>query len=342
MSDYNTANGYAKRKDDFTNGPTKFQIWDQSVGVLRDFTGSVHDIEYTTDLTAATQLTFTVMRGRFTFIPRNGDQVIFEWNGIKIFTGWIFKRSLTQDEDWAVTAYANSRYLKGTGTYVWPASSSSERFDRIMRDLRLPYKISNKNGHKVAEEVTDGTTFFDMITKPMESTLLHTGERFMIYDDPDGTVRHINTSSLATNLVLGDAANLSTYRFDASIEDTSNVIQVIHEDGESKKREMRVARDDKSVERWGPLFHTETESGDINTAQLQSKANSLLRTMNKEQKNLRLVALGDVKFRAGISFLVSVSALSGVGVPHNTQVIATSVTHHFGTNWTMDLECEIL
>jgi len=342
MADYNTVNGYANRKDDFTNGPTKFYIWDQSAKVLRDFSESVHDIEYTTDLATATKLTFTVMRGRFTFIPRNGDQVVFEWNGIKIFTGWIFKRTLTQNENWAIVAYANSRYLKGTGTYVWQASSSSDRFERIMRDLKLPYKVVDKNTHKVAEEVTDGTTFFDMINTASQSTLLNTGKRFMVYDDPNGTVKHLNTKTLETNLVLGDEANLSTFKFEGSIEVTSNIIQVVHEDGASKKRELRIARDNKSVNRWGPLFHSETESGDVNTAQLQSKANALLRKLNKEQKSLSLTALGDSKFRAGVSFLVSVGALHGVGVPRNTRVIATSVTHHFDTKWTMDMECELI
>lgn len=342
MADYNTVNGYANRKDDFTNGPTKLYIWDQSVKVQRDFSNNVHDIEYTTDLTSATQLTFTVMRGPFTFIPRSGDQVVFEWNGVKVFTGWIFKRGLTEKEDWSILAYANSRYLKGSGTYVWQASSSSDRFERIMRDLKLPYKVVDRNAHKVAEEVTDGTTFFDMINTSLEDTLLTKGKRYMLYDDPDGTVKHISVDSLRTNLVLGDSANLSTFKFEGSIEDTSNVIQVIHEDGETKKRELRVARDNNSINRWGPLFHTETESGDVNTAQLQQKANLLLRKLNKEQKSLSLVALGDTKFRAGVSFLVSVSALSGVGVPHNQRVLATSVTHHFDTKWTMDLECELI
>lgn len=342
MADYNTVNGYANRKDDFTNGPTKFYIWDQAAKVQRDFSENVSDITYTTDLKAATQLTFTVMRGPFTFIPRNGDQVVFEWNGVLIFTGWIFKRTLTDKADWSIISYANSRYLKGTGTYVWPATSSSERFERIMRDLRLPYQVIHRNTHKVKEEVTDGTTFFDMVNQPIQSTLLSTGKRYMLYDDPNGTVKHISVDSLSTNLVVGDAANLSTFKFEGSIEDTSNVIQVLHEDSETKKREIRVARDDKSVDRWGPLFHSETESGDVNTAQLQSKANSLLRKLNKEQKSLSLVALGDTKFRAGVSFLVSVIELSGVGVPHNQRVLATSVTHHFNTKWTMDLECELI
>lgn len=342
MANYNSDNGYAKRKDDFNHGPTKFYIWDQSAKVQRDFSGNVHDIDYTTDLNAATQLTFTVMRGDFEFIPHNGDQVVFEWNGIKIFTGWIFKRTLTETEDWSIVAYANSRYLKGTGTYVWPTSSSSDRFERIMRDLKLPYKVVDKNGHKVKEEVTDGTTFFDMINQPIQSTLLAKGNRYMIYDEPDGTVKHINVDSLSTNLVLGNAANLSTFKFEASIEETSNIIQVVHEDGKTKKREMRVARDNNSIDRWGPLFHSENESGDVNSAQLQSKADALLRKLNKEQKSLSLVALGDTKFRAGISFLVSVGALAGVGVPYNQRVLATSVTHHFDTKWTMDLECVLI
>lgn len=342
MANYNSDNGYAKRKNDFTSHITKFTIWNHKNGAVQDVRPSVRDIQWDTDLKTAAQLTFKVQRGRFPFIPWNGDQVQFAWDGHLIFTGWIFKRKLTDDDTWDITAYANSRYLKGTGAYAWPATSSSDRFQRIANDLGLKNQVVDRNGYKVAAEITDGKTFFDMIDTTLDETVLHTGKRYMVFDDPDGTIKHVSLDRLSTNLLIGDNANVSSWDFEASIEDTSNIIQVVHEDSKTKQRELRVARSNSSVDEWGPLVHTETESGDVNSAQLQDKANALLREKNKEKKTLNLKVIGDSKIRAGSSLYLSIWELSGVGVPKNQHILVTSASHKFDNPWTMDLGVELI
>lgn len=341
MADYNLQNGYAGNKATFENHLTRFTIWNVYTKAVQDVTASVHNIKWITDLEAATQLTFDVMRGNFEFIPWNGDQVVMEWNGAVIFTGWVFKRDLDQDDKWSLIAYPASRYLKGTGTYQWPAASSSDRFARIAQDIQIPYKILDVNKYKVPAEITDGATYFDMVNKAAETarTHTHTGERYFLMDAGDGTIQHVSTARLETKYLLGDAANVQSWKFSASIEDTSNIVTVIHEDSKTKKRQTYTARDNGTIPYWGPLIHTETLSGSkINEAQVREKAESLLREKNVEKKSFSLTILGDLKIRAGVSFYVDMWEVRSVGLPAFTKVLVTKATHNFDNPWSVDLE----
>jgi Phage late control gene D protein (GPD). len=343
MVDFNIQNGYAAKKESFENHLTRMTIWNVYNKELQDVTASVHNLKWVTDMAAATSLTFDVMRGHFEFIPWNGDQVVMEWNGEVLFTGWIFQRELNQDDTWSITAYSSSRYLKGTGSYQWPVSSSSDRFKRIAQDIQLPYKVLDENTYKVAAEITDGSTFFDMITTAATEAQTQTGKRYFLMDAPDGTIQHVSTDRLATGYLVGDEANVQSWKFVGSIEDTSNIVTVIHEDSETKQRQSYTARDNGTSAVWGPLIHTETLSGsDVNAAQLRTKAESLLKEKNIEKKTFSMTVLGDTKIRAGVSFYVSIWEASGVGVPTNSKVLVTQATHNFNTPWSMDLEVTLL
>ncbi|WP_413627681.1 hypothetical protein R4B61_00320 [Fructilactobacillus vespulae] len=333
---------YNSMKEKFSNRISKLQIWSRTDNTLRDVSSSASDITWKTDLTTATELTFNFVKSKNSFTPNNGDQVSFAWNGDQVFTGWIFKTKLTNDEKWEITAYANSRYLKGTGTYVWQASSSAERFERIMKDLRLEYSIDDRSSYRVADEVTDGATYFDMINSVIKETLHSTQQRFFLIDDPFGKIKHVSMENMQTDLMIGDGANLSTWSYDKSIEDMSNIIQVIHEDSNTKEREIKTAQDEQSINNFGPLVHAETVSGDVNSAQLQDKANSLLREKNGETRTLSLKSLGDVRVRAGTSLSLSISDLFDSGIKQNQRILVKSCTHNFGVDWTMDMEVTLL
>lgn len=320
------------------NHVTKFEVWNKESGKAYDVTRSVHNINWHTDLASAAQLTFSVLRGDFEFIPWEGNEISFAWNGIQIFKGIVFKRTLTDDEVWDIIAYGNSRYLKGTGTYMWKASSSSDRFKRIMKDLSLSHKILDSNPHKKTEEITDGSTFFDMINTAASHTLRQTGERFIVMDAPNGDVLHVNTERLATNLLIGDKSSVTSFSFTSSIEETSNIVQLIHEDSDKKVRQLKVARSNKSVEKWGPLVHTESVTDKVNSAQLQARANAKLKELNKREQTFTLKCLGDTRIRAGSSLYVDIADVRGVGVPKNQRVLVTSCSHGFDNKWIMDLE----
>jgi len=73
-----------------------------------------------------------------------------------------------------------------------------------------------------------------------------------------------------------------------------------------------------------------------NSAQAQSKADTLLRLYNRELETLALECLGDTRVRAGNSFYGQIEDIS-----LNKRLIVKSVTHEFIPVHTMSLEVMI-
>lgn len=323
----------------YKNKISYLRIWNRNDdSVVRDVSNSATSISWKTDLATADELTFEIQIAKDGYMPSNGDQVTMAWNDKDIFTGWIFKRKIADNGVISITSYSNSRYLKGTGTYVWSASTSAERFEKIANDLSLPFEVVDRSDYRAEEEVTDGSTFFDMVDSVFKKTKTATGKQYFLIDAPNGTLKHVSADRMATDMLLTDQDSLTSWSLENSIEDMSNVVQVVHEDNETKAREIRVAKSDDSIKKYGMLVHTETISGDTNTAQLQDKANSLLGEKNGQSKTLTIKALGDTNVRAGTSMYVSINGITNDNLPKNQKILVTSCTHNFDTNWTMDLE----
>lgn len=325
----------------YKNTVTNLSIWGRTSENGRNVTNSASNITWKTDMDSAAQLDFTFPIGKDEYIPTNGDQVDFAWNGKMMFIGHIFKKKVDDNGDVSITAYGYSRYLKGTGTYVWPATSSAERFDRIRHDLSIRSEIVDWPSYRVPEEITDSTTFFTMIKNAMDKTEAATGEQYMLLEDTD-VVKHINVKRMDTDLLISDSDLLTSWSWELSSEDMATVVQVTHEDEKTKAREMSVARNDDALAKYGPLYHTEAVSGETNTAQLQDKANDLLRQKDHPDSTLKVKALGDLRVRAGTSLYLSIKEIGGRGIAEKQRVRVKACTHNFDTKWTMDMEVELI
>lgn len=325
----------------YKNTVTNLSIWGRASEDGRNVTKSAHDIVWKTSLDSAAQLDFSFPIGKDEYIPNNGDQVDFAWNDKMLFIGHIFKKKISDDGDVAITAYGYSRYLKGTGTYVWPATSSAERFDRIRNDLFIRSEIVDWPTFRVPEEISDATSFFDMIKKAFDQTKAATGEQYMLLEDTD-TVKHINIKRMDTDLILSDRDMLTSWSWELSSEDMATVVQVTHEDSQSKARDLVSAKSDEGIRKYGPLYHTESVSGDTNSAQLQDKANSLLNQKDHPESTLKIKALGDSRVRAGTSLYVAIKEIGGRGIEERQRVRVKACTHNFDVKWTMDLEVELI
>ncbi|GAP04878.1 XkdQ/YqbQ family protein [Fructobacillus tropaeoli] len=327
--------------ESYKNTFTSLSIWGRNSEDGRNVTNSASNITWKTDIGAAAQLDFSFPIGKDEYLPNNGDQVDFVWNDKMLFIGHIFKKKIDNNGNISITAYGYSRYLKGTGTYVWPATSSAERFERIRNDLSIKSEIVDWPSYRVPEEITDATTFFDMIKNVMNKTKEATGEEYMLLDDTD-VVKHINIKRMDTDLVLGDGDMLTSWSWEHSSEEMATVVQVTHEDNQSKARELVAARSDDGIRKYGPLYHTESISGEVNSAQLQDKANALLKQKEHPESTLKIKALGDSRVRAGTSLYVAIKEIGGRGIEERQRVRVKSCTHNFETKWTMDLEVELI
>lgn len=336
------SNGYfSNQQSHFTEKITRLTVWNSAYNEDMDMIRNASDVKLQYSIDGATTLTFTTLRSySYNYIPNSGDLVTMDFAGKRVFTGRVFVRELSDDVKWAITAYDNMRYLKGTGTIVWGATTSSQRLKTIAETLGLPYEIRHSSLTAAPAEVSDGVTFFDMLSKAIEYAN-HDG-KFVIYADEYGKLIHEDASYLDYGLLIGDRNGAIDFTFKADIEDLYNQVTVTNEDSETKQRTSKTASDYESMDKYGPLFMTENADSNTNSSQMLDKAKSLLNEKNKEKISFSLSAIGDMRFRAGTIFYVDMYATNAIGVGQNRRVFATQVTHTFDKGHTMEIEVDLL
>lgn len=316
---------------------TKFNIYNQKEG--HDAINILGDsIDWTTDMKFNPgELNFSLkFDGQFE--PKFGDAVAFAWSGVNVFFGYIFKIGYTKEGDFAITAYDKMRYLKNQDTIVWGVSTASERFEHCVKAMGIgsAYKVLDSAAAKLPARLDDGKTYFDMIQTAIEDEQRQSGNRYFIRGNWD-TVEFLWTGRTYTGLVIGDQSLAQGWSYDASIDEAANVIKVVQKK-DDKIQQTATATGD-TINSWGRLQRIENADENDNAAQMQSKADNLLKQYNRIDKSLQVSAIGNLEIRAGTNFVLDISALRAVGIGRS-QVFAEKVTHHFGQDWSMDIEVE--
>lgn len=271
-----------------------------------------------------------------------GDIIEMIVDGKKIFKGKVFIREHKKDGKWRIVAYDAMRYLQNEDTLVFSASSASSRFQTICRTQGIPFKVLDQSSYACTAVVEDKHTYYSMLDDAIEETRKNQKIRYGFWDNY-GTLEFFNLNRMVTNLVIGDNSLLIDYDYSASIDDAANSVKVMREDKETGKREIFTAQNAVNIARWGKLQIVETISdADLNSSQLQAKANALLNEKNRVTKTISLEAIGDLTIRAGKSFTLRLSNLTRDGIGNDNLVLVTSCRHDFSDGHKMNLTVEVV
>lgn len=173
----------------------------------------------------------------------------------------------------------------------------------------------------------------DIIYDGIKDTLTNKGEWYLLRDE-FGKISLRNFTDLKLDLVLGDESLCYDYSFEKSIEDSFyNQIKLASDNESSGKRDVYIAKDGNSIDKFGILQYFEVLDKNINPSQARSKADMLLQLYNREVESLSLECLGDIRVRAGSSFYGRIE-----DAELNKSLIVHSVTHKFLPVHTMSLE----
>lgn len=255
------------------------------------------------------KLTFKVEKKGTKTTFKEGDAV---WFYPSRFKGYIFE--ITDNSDAGAieyTAYDQLRYMKAKDTYVFSKSYSPEHiFQKICQD----YKLSFTNFGLVANNtfkyggVWENVELLDIMKDIADHVLKTTGKKIILMDDM-GKVCWRPLGHADGNLVKAGAivsmrakgkitlSSMEGYEYSSNINDTYNQVKVFYDNDSTGKREVYIAKDSNSINKWGLLSTAETmQKGELG----QSKANNLLRLYNHQNKNLELKnVLSDGSLRAG-------------------------------------------
>lgn len=271
-----------------------------------------------------------------------GSSISFKIDGQGIFFGYVFKKGRSKNEKIPIIAYDQMRYLKNKDTYVFSGLTASNIFQRITSDFRLKAKVINASTYVVAPRVHDNKTLFEAIQYGIDETLINTGNWYMIRDN-FGSLQFLNINTLKTDLFIGDESLLIDYDYSSSIDDDSyNQVKLIKENKETKKREIYIVKDSNTIKQWGLLQYFEKMDENANAAQIQARAEMLLKLKNRVTKKLKLTALGDLRVFAGSGIVLGISDLEKEGIAANQYFMVTQCSHSFSNDMhTMQLELQV-
>lgn len=269
------------------------------------------------------KLEFTVVKDS-TIAFHEGAAVSFKVDGVKMFYGYVFKKSRDKNQRITVTCYDQLRYLKNKDTYVYKNKTADELVQMIAADFKLKVGTLAKTGYKIASRVEDNSTLFDIIQNALDITLENTGKMYVLYDD-FGALRLSNVEDLAVGLLV-DEDTAENFEYASSIDgETYNRIKLIRENDETEKREVFVVEDASNINNWGVLQYFDTLSDDEENG--QAKAASLLKLYNKRTRTLTLQGVLGHKSVRGGSYLMVKLYIGDETL--NSVMMVEKVTHKF-------------
>ncbi|MGE7021989.1 XkdQ/YqbQ family protein [Solibacillus cecembensis] len=241
------------------------------------------------------KLTFNVLKDEIISF-HEGDAVRFDYDGHKIFFGFVFTKKRSDNRIIGVTAYDQLRYFKNKDTYTYKGKTAAQVLKMLITDFKLQAGAIDDTKHVISPRVEDIQELFTIMDNALSITTKHTGKLYVLYDEY-GKLFLREVKDMKLNILIDEESG-ETFEYTTSIDEkTYNKIKIYREDKKKGKREIYIAQDSKNINQWGMLQLTESlqegENGKV-------KADALLALYNQKTRKLHInKVLGDIRVRGG-------------------------------------------
>lgn len=280
------------------------------------------------------KLTFTVLKdSNISFVE--GNPVTLRYNGYGIFSGYIFSKERSDNEQIQVTAYDQIRYLKSKDTMAYSGVTATGLLKQIAAEYQLTLGECEETGLTLPNAVKE-STLLDMIDDALDQTVLDTGRFYVLWDDY-GKLRLTNIQSMTTNLLI-DETQAEKFSYTSSIDDeTYTRVEIAWDDKTAGTRYVRALNNTEKQSDWGVLTYYEKLNDSADQATIEAKAQVLLDYYGKQKRTLSYEGVfGNAKIHAGCSVIVK-QTIGDVII--SNYMVCENVTHHFKADrYTMDLK----
>ena len=278
-------------------------------------------------------LKFTVVKDEMLNF-HEGNPVSFRFNGSDVFYGYVFSKSRSDSLLIDVTCYDQLRYLKNKDTISYENKTYAELLKMLAADYGLTVGTVADTKYKIPQRIEEGT-LFDTLGNASDLTLINTGKVFNLYDDFGKLTLKPYEEMLLPIYIDEDTAQ--DYTYTSSIDsDVYNRIKLAYDNGETGEREVHVMNDTASQGRWGVLQYYAKLDSALSTADLQTKAQALIKYFNVIQRELTMKKVfGDIRARAGASVAVGMG-LGDINISNYMCIERARHTFSCGL-YTMDL-----
>ena len=272
------------------------------------------------------------------FTVQNGDIVRVRKDDTNVFYGYVFNVKQNRDAEISIKAYDQVRYLLNKDTYVFKNVTTGDVIQRIADDFKLKTGQIDDTGYRIPSMVEDGQTLLDIIEKANTLTMSATGRFFAFFDD-FGALSLRDVRTFEAGFYVGDDSLMTGFEYGRDIDaDTYNRIKLYRDNRKTGRREVYMVQDSANIARWGVLQLYESVDEEMNAAQINELLNRLAALKNREQRTLKLEAIGDIRVRAGMYLPVVIESL-GINQP----MMVDEVTHRFdGADHTMSITLKVI
>lgn len=227
-----------------------------------------------------------------------GNSVRLYYKGIGIFYGYIFQKKRDKENHIKIVAYDQLRYFKNKDTYVFKNHTASEIIKMLSDDFKLKYKAIEDTKYKISR-IEENKTLFDMVLTALDDTLKEKKEMYILYDD-FGRLVLKNVASMKLDIIMNNDI-IEDFDYNSSIDsDTYTQVKLLKEDENTSQRISTTVKDSVHIRSWGVLQFFDTVDSNMTKAEMDKKAEMLLKLYNKKTKSLSLKnVLGDIRVRAG-------------------------------------------
>lgn len=282
---------------------------------------------------APAKLTFTCLKdGVLNF--QEGNPVTMRFHGKPVFSGFVFKKSRSDNLQISVTAYDQLRYLKNKDTLSYKNKTYGELLSMIATDYHLQVGSVADTKYKIPSRIEEGA-LLDILQNASDLTVLNTGVLYVLYDD-FGKLTLKPLKDMILDVVV-DEDTAKGYDYASSIDkDTYNKIKLAVDNSQIGERETYVLNEPVNQGKWGQLQYYEKIDGSPTATVLAQRAKVLLNYYNKKHRTLTVKGVfGDIRVRGG-SLVVVNMGLGDISVKNYMCVEKVTHTWEHGLH-TMDL-----
>lgn len=287
----------------------------------------------TTRRGSPSSLKFTTVKDE-TLNFHEGNPVSFRFNGQDVFYGYVFSKSRSDSLLIDVTCYDQLRYLKNKDTISYENKTYADLVKLLAADYGLTVGTLADTKYKIPQRIEEGT-LFDTLGNASDLTVINTGKIYNLYDDFGKLTLKPYEDMLLPIYIDEDTAQ--DYTYTSSIDsDVYNRIKLAYDNGETGEREVHVLNDTASQGKWGVLQYYAKIDEALPEADLQTKAQALLKYYSVIQRELTMKKVfGDIRARAGASVAVGMG-LGDINISNYMCIEKAKHTFSHGL-YTMDL-----
>lgn len=239
-----------------------------------------------------------------------GSRLALKADNMNLFYGYLFRVKRSKNNKRTLVFFDQKKYLLRNGTYIFKNKNLSEIVTTIAKDYELTAGKLNAPSVKLPAILKEDKTALDIIEECIDQILVQTGELIVFWDE-FGELRLEYPKNLAILTILGEGSIVTDYEYESSIEDSANIISLLHENSETGQRTLYKYKDSNNMKKWGNLEYFKVVNENLNKAQIDAMGDMLIKLKNKPKETVKLsMSVGDFEFKAGRSAYVDLPEIN--------------------------------